>query len=73
MRTMGQDPICGRRVDEGTRYSSVYKGVRYLFCSACCKELFDAVPDETVAARANDKAGKSREVPEAAGSKDDRR
>lgn len=46
MRSMAQDPICGRRVDESTRYTSEYKGIRYFFCSACCKEIFDAVPDE---------------------------
>jgi YHS domain-containing protein len=46
MKSMAQDPICGRRVDESSRYSSVYKGARYFFCSACCKEIFDAVPEE---------------------------
>lgn len=43
---MAQDPICGRDVDESSRYSSEYNEVRYFFCSACCKQIFDAVPEE---------------------------
>jgi YHS domain-containing protein len=47
MRTMAQDPICGMEVDETARYTSEFRGVRYFFCSALCKECFDSSPEES--------------------------
>ena len=42
---MAIDPICGMTVDEKTaKFTSVYKGKKYFFCSTGCKKKFDAEP-----------------------------
>ena len=41
----GLDPVCGMTVDPQTaRHESTYEGRRVVFCSAGCKESFDADP-----------------------------
>jgi Cu+-exporting ATPase len=40
------DPVCGAEIDEDDlRWSSVYKGITYIFCSEACKEDFDSDPE----------------------------
>ncbi len=40
------DPVCGMNVNE-TRpeNESVYKGIKYYFCSSVCREEFDRDPE----------------------------
>ncbi len=46
---MAKDLVCGMDVKEGREAgSSLYKGQRYLFCSAGCKEKFDKDPDKYI-------------------------
>lgn len=40
------DPVCGMQVDENTPHKSNAGGETIYFCSASCKEKFDAKPDE---------------------------
>jgi YHS domain-containing protein len=43
---MNQDPVCGKEINlDHTRYESFYQGQTYYFCSAACKEQFDAHPE----------------------------
>ncbi len=43
--TMAKDPVCGMDVNPDTAYgSSEHAGVVFYFCSAHCKETFDADP-----------------------------
>jgi P-type Cu+ transporter len=40
------DPVCGMNVSEArAENESVYKGIKYCFCSAVCREEFDRDPD----------------------------
>jgi P-type Cu+ transporter len=42
---MAKDPICGMTVDESkTRLVSEHDGRKFYFCSATCKQKFDADP-----------------------------
>ncbi|MBS7622165.1 YHS domain-containing protein [Candidatus Bathyarchaeota archaeon] len=41
---MVEDPICGMTVDESSRFTSIYQGRTYYFCSRSCKEDFDRNP-----------------------------
>lgn len=46
---MTKDLVCDMQVDETkTRYTSVYKGKTYYFCSAPCKKAFDLAPGKYV-------------------------
>lgn len=38
------DPVCGMRVDPAKGKSSVFGGRAYYFCSASCREKFEANP-----------------------------
>ncbi len=40
-----KDPVCGMEVGESSKFKSSYKGKRYAFCSANCKQNFDKKPD----------------------------
>jgi PKD repeat protein len=43
------DPVCKMKVDKATaKFTSVYKGTTYYFCSASCKEKFDANPEKYI-------------------------
>jgi YHS domain-containing protein len=43
---MAIDPVCGMEVNEArAEYESTYKGIKYYFCSAVCKEEFDRDPE----------------------------
>jgi membrane fusion protein, copper/silver efflux system len=50
--TLSKDPVCGMEVAinkaEKAGKKSVYKGIRYYFCSDECKTLFDKNPDRYV-------------------------
>jgi YHS domain-containing protein len=39
-----KDPVCGMSVDANAEYRSTYNGREYRFCSARCREQFDAEP-----------------------------
>lgn len=46
---MIKDPVCGMQVAEATAAArSAYKGRRYYFCSALCKQLFEGEPQKYV-------------------------
>jgi hypothetical protein len=46
-----KDPVCGMTVDRhATSHRSVHDGVTYYFCSAHCKNRFDADPGQYIAA-----------------------
>lgn len=38
------DPVCGMTVDPAKAKSSIADGVAYYFCSAQCREKFEAAP-----------------------------
>src|SRR5574340_1441181 len=40
------DPVCGMKVDSGSRHSMEHAGERYYFCSQHCLEKFQANPSE---------------------------
>ncbi|HWQ48457.1 MAG TPA: YHS domain-containing protein [Methanosarcina sp.] len=43
------DPVCKMKVDKATaKFTSVYKGETYYFCSAFCKEKFDENPEKYI-------------------------
>jgi YHS domain-containing protein len=43
---MAIDPVCGMEVNESrAEYETTYKGRKFYFCSAVCKEEFDRDPD----------------------------
>ena len=43
---MAIDPVCGMEVNESRAdYETTYKGRKFYFCSAVCKEEFDRDPD----------------------------
>lgn len=47
---MTKDPVCGMQIDEaGAAGQSDYQGETYYFCSAQCKEKFDADPERFAA------------------------
>lgn len=40
------DPVCEAEVEEEeAQWTSVFKGVKYYFCSKACKEDFDTDPE----------------------------
>ena len=42
---MAVDPVCGMTIEpEEAAATSEYEGTTYYFCSAGCKEAFDAEP-----------------------------
>ena len=42
---MAKDPICGMTVDEkAAKWTSLYNGKKYFFCSEKCKLTFDTTP-----------------------------
>ncbi len=44
---MAKDPVCGMEVDEGAaELKSEYKGKKYYFCNATCKESFEKNPEQ---------------------------
>lgn len=44
---MVTDPVCKMVLDEGKApFSTGYKGEKYYFCGAGCKERFERQPDE---------------------------
>jgi Cu+-exporting ATPase len=45
---MATDPVCGMKVDEKTSEKATYDGKTYYFCSAACKETFNADPAQYV-------------------------
>ncbi len=52
LRRGAKDPVCGMSVDRHkTPYRSTYEGATVYFCSAHCKERFDADPERYVAGR----------------------
>jgi len=42
----GVDPVCGMRVETGTGYAKMHRGIQYRFCSRECLDKFDASPDQ---------------------------
>jgi len=42
--TQGVDPVCGMTVDTQDAKTAVYEGQVYYFCSATCRDKFEAVP-----------------------------
>jgi len=38
------DPVCGMTVETGSAKSSLYRGQAYYFCSAACRDKFEASP-----------------------------
>jgi len=43
------DPVCKMEVDAGNaQYSSVYEGVKYVFCSARCQQEFEKNPGQYI-------------------------
>jgi YHS domain-containing protein len=40
------DPVCGMTVDERTPWKSEHSGESVYFCSAACKQKFDANPGQ---------------------------
>lgn len=44
------DPACGMLIDSKTPHKSEYKGTTYYFCTAKCKNDFDAAPEHFVEA-----------------------
>ncbi len=43
------DPVCGMSISrDGAAGTSEYAGTTYYFCSAGCKQRFDAAPDSFV-------------------------
>jgi len=46
LKQLAIDPVCGMNVNETrAENESVYKGIKYYFCSAVCREEFDRDPD----------------------------
>jgi len=45
--TDGKDPVCGMSVKDNS-ITSVYQGHSYSFCSAHCREKFDANPADFI-------------------------
>jgi len=44
-RTEARDPVCGMAVDTATaQYRSIFQGQTYYFCSAECRQTFEANP-----------------------------
>jgi Cu+-exporting ATPase len=44
-----RDPVCGMKVKEDAAAgTSEFRGATYYFCSAQCKETFDAEPEAFV-------------------------
>jgi len=43
---MATDPVCGMKVDEATSEKATYQGKTYYFCSAQCKQSFNADPSK---------------------------
>ena len=42
---MVTDPVCGMKISrDGAAGQSEYQGTTYYFCSAACKQKFDAAP-----------------------------
>ncbi|MCL4399352.1 YHS domain-containing protein [Candidatus Parvarchaeota archaeon] len=41
---MERDVVCGMEVDKSSKYKSTVNGKNYYFCSAGCKDKFDANP-----------------------------
>ncbi|MDE1851630.1 MAG: YHS domain-containing protein [Candidatus Micrarchaeota archaeon] len=41
---MMKDPVCGMEVKESSGFRSEYRGKKYLFCSASCKQAFEKEP-----------------------------
>jgi YHS domain-containing protein len=65
----GKDPVCGMVVDvDATTDRIVHQDVTYVFCSAECRERFEAAPeryvrrlrDDEAAVRARDQMGDAR-------------
>jgi YHS domain-containing protein len=47
--TMVKDPVCGMYIEEEeAEGESQFEGQTYYFCSAECKEEFDAEPDRYI-------------------------
>jgi YHS domain-containing protein len=48
-----KDPVCGMTVDRQTSTAaSTYRGKTYYFCSASCRDKFEASPEKYVSAQA---------------------
>lgn len=43
-----KDPVCGMEVGENPKFESHYKGRKYRFCSASCKQSFDKEPGKYI-------------------------
>ena len=52
------DPICGMKVSLSSAKTSVYDGHPYYFCSATCRDKFEAAPAKFIKAGAADTASK---------------
>src|SRR5882724_541044 len=42
------DPVCGMRVEAGSRYRYAFEGREFVFCSERCRDRFKATPAEYV-------------------------
>ena len=62
---MARDPICQMEVEEkGARWTSVYEAQRHYFCSAACKEKFDAAPGRFAGDEGGEEEGSADAHPE---------
>lgn len=39
-----KDPVCGMTIETATAKSTLYQGAAYYFCSASCRDKFEASP-----------------------------
>jgi YHS domain-containing protein len=53
---MATDPVCGMKVDEATSEKTTYQGKTYYFCSAECKQDFNADPAKYIKQPASTRA-----------------
>lgn len=55
LKKLAIDPVCGMTVNEArAENESVYRGIKYYFCSAVCREEFDRDPDAYMYADADE-------------------
>lgn len=45
---MAVDPVCGMTIDTQGAKSSLYRGKAYYFCSATCRDKFEATPQQWI-------------------------
>ncbi|PSN90916.1 hypothetical protein B9Q03_05685 [Candidatus Marsarchaeota G2 archaeon OSP_D] len=51
------DPVCGKQVDQKTKFRVVFKKNEYIFCSMVCESEFKRSPEKYLTKPANQKSG----------------